>query len=252
MIEKLCGVYKITCISNKKIYIGSSLNIGKRWMYHIQDLKRDNHKNPHLQHAWNKYGAEMFEFLVIETVYNPEDLINREQYWLDTLGSYNDLIGFNICKTAESQLGHRWTDEQKKRHSTRIKEICGPSLEKANEVNRKRFLDGGVAHNAKLTKKSVVNLIDDYNKGASTSELSKKYNIGWTTAKYIIERKLWSRFTENLYIRERAKILTKEIVRDIKAKLKNGIPPKQIAMMYNINVNKVYSIKSGKTWGQVE
>lgn len=252
MIEKLCGIYKIVCTTNNKIYIGSSLNIKKRWRYHVQDLKRGNHRNSHLQRAWNKYGSEMFKFLIIEIVPKSENLINREQYWLDTLESYNDSVGFNICKTAESHLGHRWTDEQKKRHSTRIKEICGPALVKANEANKKRYIEYGICNGAKLTKESVINLINDHNKELSAAELSIKYNISRTTISYIINRKLWSIFTKDLYIRKLKTTLTEEIVKDIKVKLKNGVAVANLSKLYNVSVHRIHAIKYNRTWSEVE
>lgn len=43
-----------------------------------------NHHTPYLQHAWNKYGAEAFEFSVLEQCLC-ENLETREQFYIDTL-----------------------------------------------------------------------------------------------------------------------------------------------------------------------
>ena len=51
-----CGVYKITNIKNKKIYIGSSKNILQRWKNHIRELESTSHKNMFLQEDWDEYG----------------------------------------------------------------------------------------------------------------------------------------------------------------------------------------------------
>ena len=32
----MVGIYKITCLKNKRIYIGQSVNIIKRWAQHIK------------------------------------------------------------------------------------------------------------------------------------------------------------------------------------------------------------------------
>lgn len=61
-------IYRITNMANGNFYIGSAESFARREWQHKYDLKRGQHKNPHLQAAWNKYGEEMFVFEVIEEV----------------------------------------------------------------------------------------------------------------------------------------------------------------------------------------
>lgn len=105
-VSRTSGVYKITCITNGKIYIGSSLDIKKRWSGHQYDLRKNKHPNPHLQGAWNKYGEASFIFEVVELVM-PWSRIDREQYWLDKLKPYDRTIGFNIGVKANSGTSGR-------------------------------------------------------------------------------------------------------------------------------------------------
>lgn len=96
------GVYKITNKVNGKFYIGSSKNIDDRWNVHKQYLNGNYHINPKLQHAWNKYGEGNFLFEIVEETNNDQKLLfEREQYYLDNLKSYDRVIGYNICPTAE-------------------------------------------------------------------------------------------------------------------------------------------------------
>lgn len=95
------GIYKITCTVTGKIYIGSSVNIRKRWNAHRSYLNRNVHPNPSLQNAWNKYGEFGFIFELLEEV-QPEELITREQYWLDMLKPYVDNGGFNVALYASA------------------------------------------------------------------------------------------------------------------------------------------------------
>ena len=78
------GIYQIENKINSKVYIGSSNNIKRRWQKHKALLRHNKHPNSHLQAAWNKYGEDSFEFSIIEEC-SLSDLLNKEQYYLDTL-----------------------------------------------------------------------------------------------------------------------------------------------------------------------
>ena len=117
------GVQGIYCISNKQCptdaspfgmpYVGQAcsrpfakkhrLGIGTRLWDHVYKLKKNIHYNQHLQNAWNKYGADVFEFYILEKVEDVNDLTAREQYWIDKLDAYND--GYNKRELAESNRG---------------------------------------------------------------------------------------------------------------------------------------------------
>jgi group I intron endonuclease len=94
-VRRLSGVYQIRCITNGKIYIGSAVNMPARWAEHQQRLRRCVHRNRHLQHAWNKYGEESFEFIVLEYV-TSAFLLRAEQEWIDKSQCTDRKIGFNI------------------------------------------------------------------------------------------------------------------------------------------------------------
>lgn len=83
MEEIKSGIYAIRCCLNNHEYIGSAVNIPRRWSEHRHDLRRGTHHSPALQHAWNKHGEEAFTFIVLERVANPKRLIPIEQTYLD-------------------------------------------------------------------------------------------------------------------------------------------------------------------------
>ena len=64
-MSKVCGIYSITNTENGKRYIGSSVNIPKRWNLHRWRLDKGEHHSPHLQNSWKKRGAEAFKFEVL-------------------------------------------------------------------------------------------------------------------------------------------------------------------------------------------
>ncbi len=99
------GIYKITCRATGKVYVGSAVNMYRRWhSYHLPDLRRNTHHNPYLQAAWNKYGEDVFVCEAIELC-SREQLLVREQHWMDQLDSTNKKVGFNLAKKAGSTLG---------------------------------------------------------------------------------------------------------------------------------------------------
>ena len=103
------GIYKIISkIKPHMFYIGSAVNIKNRFNRHKGDLKRNRHSNQILQNHVNIYGIEDLEFLILEYVDNLNNLLNKEQYYFDTL-----LPTFNILKIAGSSLGSTCSKETK-------------------------------------------------------------------------------------------------------------------------------------------
>ncbi len=96
------GIYSITHIVSGKRYIGSSVNILRRWNAHRSALNRHICDNPHLQNSWDKYGPDSFEFEILENNIDPVLLENKEneyiiKFGIGTPGSnkFNESIGFN-------------------------------------------------------------------------------------------------------------------------------------------------------------
>lgn len=102
--ENAPGVYEIVNIITGTYYIGSAaVSIDDRWYRHRRHLRKGTHENPHLQAAWNKYGATAFQFVVLENT-SPDVVIEAEQHYIDWfLGCGIPL--YNICEKAGSRLG---------------------------------------------------------------------------------------------------------------------------------------------------
>jgi|688.fasta_scaffold329279_1 group I intron endonuclease len=84
-INQKSGIYKIINKVDGKYYVGRSKNMHKRWKTHMRDLLYNRHSNIHLQRAWNKYGYDNFEFIVVEYVDNIDSLlINMEEKYINT------------------------------------------------------------------------------------------------------------------------------------------------------------------------
>lgn len=99
---KIAYIYMIINVLNGKFYIGSTNNYINRFYAHKNELRKGTHHSKHLQKAWDKYGEEAFEFVVIEEFYinDKEDKFNKEQIYLDKLQPFDDK-GYNISKRAD-------------------------------------------------------------------------------------------------------------------------------------------------------
>lgn len=109
------GIYQIRNVVNGKVYVGSSVNLINRRNNHFRQLRKNIHHNIKLQCSYNKHGESSFVFEVVEFVDKPEDLISREQYWIDKLEAVNK--GYNICPTAGNTLGFYPSEESRRKMS---------------------------------------------------------------------------------------------------------------------------------------
>jgi group I intron endonuclease len=101
------GVYIIRNVVNGKVYVGSSIQIRKRWNEHRNQLRKHRHPNPILQKAWNRYGEAQFEFGILEEVADVVLLCAHEQIWIERLKALAGQSGYNVAPHAGSTLGVR-------------------------------------------------------------------------------------------------------------------------------------------------
>lgn len=87
--NQLSGIYRILNKINGNCYIGSSLNVEKRYKHHLSTLRHNSSRCSILQKAFNKYGEDNFEFQVILCC-KPEYRLYYEQQLIRELNSqYN-------------------------------------------------------------------------------------------------------------------------------------------------------------------
>lgn len=110
-IANLSGIYQIRNDSSRKIYIGSSCNIGRRIARHQYKLRRGIHPNRHLQNSWARHGEAVFAVSVLEEV-PVQKLIEREQWHIDNSCCLDRRYGYNIAPSAQCV---KLSDETKKR-----------------------------------------------------------------------------------------------------------------------------------------
>lgn len=87
-------VYKIVNQQNGKMYIGSTMDVEKRFNRHKKDLRAGDHHCVYLQRAWNKYGEDSFSFEILEACTSEEEVRKAEASYLRM--SYDSL--YNVSK----------------------------------------------------------------------------------------------------------------------------------------------------------
>lgn len=125
------GVYKIVNKTNGHFYVGSSVNLNKRFWRHKNELRKDKHHCLFLQRAWNKYGEENFEFVVLKTCTELEakkleqDILNQNidnTYNLNRFATGGDLLSNHpnreeiICRIKQTFMERleKMTPEQRR------------------------------------------------------------------------------------------------------------------------------------------
>ena len=96
------GVYQIRNTVNGKLFVGSSKDLPSMFNRHRAALRMGSHQNRELQKDWGEFGADAFEFEVLDELtpqerpdYNPsDDLKALEQLWLDKLSPFGER-GYN-------------------------------------------------------------------------------------------------------------------------------------------------------------
>lgn len=144
------GIYEIFCIKNGRRYVGSAMDMQKRWRQHYTALSLGKHHTKHLQHAWNKHGEYGFVFRVIERC-DSAQLIAREQHFIDTLKPE-----FNSNPVAGSMLGHRHSEEsRKKMSSSRPKNFSPMKGKRHTDATKRRISEAkiGVPQSAEAVQR---------------------------------------------------------------------------------------------------
>ena len=112
------GIYGIRNIANGKWYVGSSINIQRRWRKHTQRLRTGKHENTKLQRAWDKYGESVWEWVIFQ--YLPPEALILEEAETQTIALLRAVKnGYN-----QSEIGGRvtWTQEMRGKVAQRNRE----------------------------------------------------------------------------------------------------------------------------------
>lgn len=117
------GIYGIHCRANGKWYVGQAKNIRRRNQEERRSLSRGTCHNTHLQHAWDKYGAQSFTWVVLFNC-PVSELDHWEKVWVARLDSFAN--GFNKTRGGCGARGYKHSPEWREKASERNRDGRSP------------------------------------------------------------------------------------------------------------------------------
>lgn len=178
------GIYAIRNTYNGKMYIGSSINIKKRLISHKCNLRKGLHANKRLQRSYSKYGESSFEFCIIENVSDINNLLKREQEWIDKLKLCDEKHGFNIRPLVNNNLGFRHSEDTKRKLKKIVTGVkrSPESIEKSVMTRR----ENGSFIKSQETREKISQagkgrvVSEETRKKLSAVKKGKKHSVEWT------------------------------------------------------------------------
>lgn len=184
------GIYRIVNTVSGRFYVGSAVNVRNRAHGHLSALRKGLHANNRLQKAWVKYGADAFRIEILEKVVAVEDLLAREQHYLDELRACED--GYNLNPSA-FRLVHTEQTIAKIRKAASMQRHSEETKAKLSEYHRNRspeHVEGirraaanrtaehrakiGAAHRGKKLSDEAKRRISEFHKGKTLSDWHKE------------------------------------------------------------------------------
>ncbi len=230
------GIYRITNLINGKSYVGKTgMNFGDRWDSHRSLLNSGKHNNPHLQHAWDKYGKDNFEFATIEIATDKSKLNDLEIKYIAEYRAKG--LSYNIHDGGDGgyNLGKHLSDETKRKIGE--KNRLNMTGRKASEITRAKMSES--------QKRRYENWTDEdrAKHGALTSQYASGYH--WSA-----EAK--AAFSELQRRHPNSAKFTPDDIRNIRTKKANGSKLTELADEYNTSPSYISSIVHRRRWEWVD
>lgn len=138
------GIYFIVNKINNKVYIGKTTNLEKRFREHERKLNANRHHNKYLQHSWNKYKGDNFEFVIfINNIEQESTLSMLEVMLIEIFKTNNKEFGYNLTNGGDGVHGYKHSSqtlEKMKRNHHKLSGRLHPFYGKTHTNEYKRQL----------------------------------------------------------------------------------------------------------------
>lgn len=209
---KTSGIYCIENLISGKKYIGSSINCERRFRSHKSALRRNVHRNPHLQLAWNKYEEENFSFKII-LICEVKELDRYEIDLIKTYKTFDRDYGYNL--DAGGTYGNRLISKETRNKLSLIKKNRGDWKGASNPCYGKPFVGKSHPwtgrHHTNYTKNQISSFFKELFKDKTKNPMYGRHHGIETKQKIRDSRKKYKGKNHPMY----GKRLSKETKRKI-------------------------------------
>ena len=122
-------IYKISNNLNNKVYIGSSIDVERRWRQHKEASinEKDHHYNYPLMVAFREFGIANFTFEVVDTLPDYQAMIQAEHDWIIkencvVPNGYNQTDNTN-SPMFDPNVAKKMSDTKRDKYGKRVSEI---------------------------------------------------------------------------------------------------------------------------------
>ena len=241
------GIYGIINKINGKVYVGQTgERFLRRYWHHQWKLRDNSHDNTYLQNAWNKYGEDNFDYVVLEAVRDLSLLDELEIKYIDYYKKNN--LSYNILLGGGGRRGFKMSDNAKKiisgknrqhmlgtKHSEETKKKMSETRS-GRHINRSTdILNQDIVRDIKLLLIS----------GKTASEVSKELGIDYKLINNLIANNTWKTvvvdgWDEYRNNRKTYKRLTKKDHKEIyRLHFEEGYTEIQLSKMYNRTIDMI-------------
>lgn len=158
-------VYKITCLTNGKSYVGKTNDMVERFACHKRLAKQGSFNCTKLYPAMRKYGVEKCVIEVLEKCSTEQEAYEKEKFYIKMLGSIE--TGYNLLEGGLGAMSGELNHMFGKTHSPEAKAKIAQSnsnrvFSEEEIVKRKSNAKGENNSRAKLSEQDVISILDLY------------------------------------------------------------------------------------------
>lgn len=176
-----CGIYQIVNSVNGKRYVGSSVNIERRWKEHKRRLRANSHVNMKLQNIYNKYGSDSLVYSIIEEC-DETLLLSREQHHIDFKSE------LNILDVAGKTTGYKASPERKKKQSIVMRERWKDLSYREEQSKKSSQAAKEMWRNEEVRNKIIQSISDTKKRQHETGEIVSPLVALWKDDNYRASR----------------------------------------------------------------